>query len=61
MIFINEKISIIEKKISYKAIKSSGPGGQNINKVSTGIHLQYNFQRIQNHQILQYSLNFPPV
>jgi len=42
MIFINEKISIIEKKISYKAIKSSGPGGQNINKVSTGIHLQYN-------------------
>ena len=46
MIFINEKISIIEKKISYKAIKSSGPGGQNINKVSTGIHLQYNL----NHQ-----------
>ena len=42
MIFINEKISIFEKNISYKAIKSSGPGGQNINKVSTGICLKYN-------------------
>ena len=42
MIKINNKISIFDEKLKFKAIKSSGPGGQHVNKVSTGIILQYN-------------------
>ena len=41
MIFIKKGVYIIEKDISLKNIKSSGPGGQSINKVSTGVHLKY--------------------
>ena len=42
MIYIKKNIIILEENIRYRAIRSSGPGGQHINKVSTGIHLQYN-------------------
>ncbi|MFL2983541.1 MAG: alternative ribosome rescue aminoacyl-tRNA hydrolase ArfB [Candidatus Neomarinimicrobiota bacterium] len=42
MIKINNKISIFDEKIKYNAIKSSGPGGQHVNKVSTAIVLRYN-------------------
>ena len=42
MIYINNKISIDKNKITFKAIKSTGPGGQNINKVSTAVLLKYN-------------------
>ena len=44
MIHITDKIFINENKIKYTAIKSSGPGGQNINKVSTAIILQYDLK-----------------
>ncbi|XBT18340.1 MAG: peptide chain release factor-like protein [Candidatus Shikimatogenerans sp. Tduv] len=37
----NNKIIIEEKKIIYQTIKSKGKGGQNINKVETGIRLKY--------------------
>jgi len=36
---INEDIYIISKELKFKTIKSSGPGGQNINKNSTAISL----------------------
>ena len=42
MIKIDNTISIFDEKLKFKAIKSSGPGGQHVNKVSTGIILQYN-------------------
>tara|TARA_Y100000590_G_scaffold430798_1_gene544868 strand:- start:166 stop:588 length:423 start_codon:yes stop_codon:yes gene_type:complete len=38
---INENIAIRSKEIKYKSIKSSGPGGQNINKKSTAISLYF--------------------
>ena len=46
MIDINETISIHDNKIKFKAVKSSGPGGQHINKVSTGIILKYDISNI---------------
>ena len=42
MIRINKKIIIADEKINFKAVRSSGPGGQHANKVSTAIHLTYN-------------------
>ena len=41
MIQVNDTIAIFEDKIIYKAIRSSGPGGQHVNKVSTAVVLQY--------------------
>ena len=42
MIKVNNIISVFDEKLKFKAIKSTGPGGQHVNKVSTGIILQYN-------------------
>ena len=41
MINKDKNIRIFTDEIMYKHIRSSGPGGQHVNKVSTGIHLQY--------------------
>ena len=38
---ISETINIPGKQIELTAIRSQGAGGQNINKVSTGIHLRF--------------------
>ena len=42
MIEIDKGIKLFDKKIEYQAIRSSGPGGQHVNKVSTAIILKYN-------------------
>ena len=42
MIDIANGIKIFDKKIKYQAIRSNGPGGQHVNKVSTAIILKYN-------------------
>jgi ribosome-associated protein len=42
MIYISREISIDEKELNVDFIRSSGPGGQNINKVSTAVQLRFN-------------------
>ena len=41
MLKINENIAIEKKELKYRSLKSSGPGGQNINKNSTAISLHF--------------------
>jgi ribosome-associated protein len=41
MIIITPTISLEENEIAFDAIRSSGPGGQNVNKVSTAIQLRF--------------------
>tara|TARA_Y100000748_G_scaffold268131_1_gene239510 strand:+ start:1030 stop:1452 length:423 start_codon:yes stop_codon:yes gene_type:complete len=45
MIKINDSIKINDKKIIFKALRSSGAGGQHVNKVSTGIMLEYDLKK----------------
>jgi len=41
MIHITDSITINDNQIDFKAVRSSGPGGQHVNKVSTAILLKY--------------------
>lgn len=38
---INNKVYVDDNEIEYVFTRSSGPGGQNVNKVSTGVQLRF--------------------
>ena len=37
--------AFLKEEVQISAIRSSGPGGQNVNKVSTGIHLRFDIKK----------------
>lgn len=45
MLKINHRIAIDERELEERFIRSSGPGGQNVNKVSTAVELRFDVRR----------------
>lgn len=41
MLVISNNVSIPENEIEISAVRSRGPGGQNVNKVSSAVHLRF--------------------
>lgn len=41
MLRINDELSIPESEFEFSAIRAQGPGGQNVNKVASAVHLRF--------------------
>ncbi|MBI3433875.1 MAG: aminoacyl-tRNA hydrolase [Proteobacteria bacterium] len=45
MIRVTDRISIDESEVEERFIRASGPGGQNVNKLSTAVQLRFDVRR----------------
>ncbi|MEO8927581.1 MAG: alternative ribosome rescue aminoacyl-tRNA hydrolase ArfB [Caulobacteraceae bacterium] len=45
MIAITDEISLDENELSFSFIRASGPGGQNVNKVSSAVQMRFDARR----------------
>jgi ribosome-associated protein len=45
MIRVTDSISIDDNELTEDFVRSSGPGGQNVNKLSTAVQLRFNVRR----------------
>ena len=41
MLYVTDSVSIDEKDLDERFVRASGPGGQNVNKVSTAVELRF--------------------
>lgn len=45
MIVVTDQIAIPEEELRFKFVRASGPGGQNVNKVSSAVQLRFDVRR----------------